>query len=102
MAGGAISEYRNRVRPKIPSGYDGWNHVWSLLLATGLATLLPLVFISFESVPAFASLPAWLAYGNIGEYIAHRWGGHMQRKPSILPLRLFNKYLPTCTFKADD
>ena len=76
----SITTYRERVRPKVPSSYDGTWHLLSLLGASSVGTVLPLVcWVASEGATwkeLVTVVPCGLLYANLVEYCIHRFGAH--------------------------
>ena len=77
----AARQYRQRVTPRLPSGYDGNRHLLALLIASAVGVVTPLLLLTPDAslALALALVPVGLAYANIAEYALHRWGGHEVR-----------------------
>jgi len=103
-----VSEYRSRMRPKLPTDYSGWQHLLKLLLVTALGTMVPLAAwicnASARWVEFVIVVPCTLMYTNVLEYMIHRYGGHDHHigvRPKALQLVRFYHAVVHHTFFGD-
>lgn len=102
-----VSEYRSRMRPKLPTAYSGWQHLLMLLLVTALGTMVPLAAWSCNASARWIELvivPCTLMYTNVVEYMIHRYGGHDHHigvRPKALQLVRFYHAVVHHTFFGD-
>ena len=84
----SVGEYRDRVRQKVPPFYNGQHHIFILLVASLIGTIVPLAFWVADggSISEFLLIvPFALTCCNIFEYLMHRFGGH-SALASLIPL----------------
>ena len=76
-----VASYRAKVRAKVRNSYDGNRHLGILLSSSLIGVVVPL-WCMHE--PLDTAQLTWhaivvsltLLYGNLAEYVAHRYGGH--------------------------
>ena len=76
----SMESFRSRYRADISTSYNGWVHMFTVLIV-GLAVIVG-AFVNIESVSLaeWLTLPITLVMVNLAEYIAHRWLGHRKNK----------------------
>jgi sterol desaturase/sphingolipid hydroxylase (fatty acid hydroxylase superfamily) len=92
----AADRYRAKVRPKVSPNYSGSMHLAILLASSLTGVVVPLCCLERDAALAFhvaTVVPLALVYGNICEYVAHRYGGHAHEAAARLPfVASFRKY----------
>lgn len=76
----AMAKFRALYRQSIGSNYNGWLHMFSVLLV-GLGVIFySLSRLESVSLYEYAFFPLTLFVVNFAEYYAHRWLGHRKTK----------------------
>merc|ERR1711957_67717 len=87
-----MGEYRQTVRPRLPKSYDGQKHLATLLCASTMGIIVPLIWLNNPSwMLVLTVVPICLLYANFVEYIMHRYVAHVIKWTSD-PLKTFRKY----------
>ena len=86
--------YRAKVRPKVSTNYSGNAHLAILLASSWTGVVVPLCCLDRHIALLDALVvPFMLFYGNVCEYVAHRYGGHARGAAARLPfVASFMKY----------